>query len=247
MTTADTERRRQRPRHPGRPVRHGCRQVDPGKVERDGLDVQPGPRLRRRVPRLPRLPVRRRTAASSPPTARARSSNRTASRPTPATSTSPSIGVAELAGSQTVTRTVTSVADKTVKWKVKVDAPAGYDVTVTPNQLTLHPGESATYEVTITNDGSGPIGEWRFGSLDVEGRRLRGPQPDRRQGVADRRPPVDQRHRHRRVDELRRAVRLHRPVHRRRRTASSPAPDDGDISQDPDQTYPRATTALVST
>ncbi len=80
-----------------------------------------------------------------------------------------SIGIAELAGSQTVVRTVTSVADKKVKWKVKVDAPAGYDVTVTPNEITLLPGEWATYEVTITNNGGGAAGAWSFGSLQWKG------------------------------------------------------------------------------
>ncbi len=80
-----------------------------------------------------------------------------------------SIGIAELSGSQTITRTVTSVADKSVKWKVKVDEPDGYDVEVTPNKITLAPGESATYTVTITNDGSGTVGEWRFGSLEWKG------------------------------------------------------------------------------
>jgi subtilisin family serine protease len=77
----------------------------------------------------------------------------------------PSIGVSELAGTQTVTRTVTSVASGAETFKAKVVAPAGYDVTVTPNSITLNPGDSATFEVTITNDGSGPIDEWRFGSL----------------------------------------------------------------------------------
>lgn len=80
-----------------------------------------------------------------------------------------SIGIAELSGSQTVTRTVTSVADRNVNWKVRVDEPDGYDVVVTPNRITLAPGESATYTVTVTNDGSGPIGEWRFGSLEWKG------------------------------------------------------------------------------
>ncbi len=77
----------------------------------------------------------------------------------------PSIGVAEVAGSQTVIRTVTSVASGPVTFNALVKAPAGYNVTVTPNQLTLNPGDSATFEVTFTNDGSGPVGEWRFGSL----------------------------------------------------------------------------------
>ncbi|MEA3501855.1 MAG: S8 family serine peptidase, partial [Actinomycetota bacterium] len=77
-----------------------------------------------------------------------------------------SIGVGELPGSQTVTRTVTSVA-KERGWRtytVNVDAPAGYEVTVVPSSFKLKTGQSATYEVTITNV-SAPIGEWRHGSL----------------------------------------------------------------------------------
>ena len=78
----------------------------------------------------------------------------------------PSIGVAELAGSQTVIRTVTSVA-KERGWRtytVSVDEPPGFEVTVSPSRFRLKQGDSATYEVTITNE-SAPIGEWRFGSL----------------------------------------------------------------------------------
>ncbi len=78
----------------------------------------------------------------------------------------PSIGIANVPGSQTVARTVTSVA-KEKGWRdytVSVDAPPGYDVTVSPSSFSLKSGQSATYEVTITNV-SAPIGEWRFGSL----------------------------------------------------------------------------------
>jgi subtilisin family serine protease len=77
----------------------------------------------------------------------------------------PSIGVSEVAGTQTVVRTVTSVASGPATFKAKVVAPAGYSVTVTPSSLTLNPGESATFEVIITNKGKAPVGEWRFGSL----------------------------------------------------------------------------------
>ena len=79
----------------------------------------------------------------------------------------PSIGVGELAGSQIVTRTVTSVAREN-GWRtynVSVDAPTGYDVTVSPSQIRLKKGQSATYEVSIVNNGGGPVGEWRQGSL----------------------------------------------------------------------------------
>jgi subtilisin family serine protease len=78
----------------------------------------------------------------------------------------PSIGIAELAGTQTVTRTVTSVARES-GWRdyaVSVDAPPGYDVTVSPSSFSLKRGETATYEVTFKNV-SAPVGEWRFGSL----------------------------------------------------------------------------------
>ncbi len=75
-----------------------------------------------------------------------------------------SIGVAELAGTQTITRTVTSVANGTRTYNVKVKAPKGYVVTVSPSSFKLKLDETATYTVTITNQ-SAPIGEWRFGSL----------------------------------------------------------------------------------
>jgi subtilisin family serine protease len=78
----------------------------------------------------------------------------------------PSIGISDLPGSRTVVRTVTSVA-KEQGWReytVAVDAPDGYSVSVTPSTIRLRPGQSATYEVTITN-ASAPVGQWRFGSL----------------------------------------------------------------------------------
>lgn len=79
----------------------------------------------------------------------------------------PSIGVAQLAGTHTVTRKVTSVAKEgsRVTYRPKIVAPAGFDVTVSPASITLRRGEAATYKVTITNKGSAPIGQWKFGSL----------------------------------------------------------------------------------
>jgi subtilisin family serine protease len=78
----------------------------------------------------------------------------------------PSIGIHELPGRQTVTRTVTSVAMEQGwrRYEAHVDAPLGYEVTVSPSEFKLKRGQTATYEVTITNVGA-PIGEWRFGSL----------------------------------------------------------------------------------
>ena len=78
----------------------------------------------------------------------------------------PSIGVAELSGSQTVYRTVTDVT-KEKGWReyiVSVDPPPGCVVTVSPSTFQLKEGDSSTYAVTITNVDA-PVGEWRFGSL----------------------------------------------------------------------------------
>jgi hypothetical protein len=82
-----------------------------------------------------------------------------------------SIGIADLAGSQTVVRTVTAVfdSDRRLGFRPIVDAPPGFDVTVSPARLRLRSGESATYEVTFTNTGGAPIGEWAFGSLTWRG------------------------------------------------------------------------------
>ncbi len=78
----------------------------------------------------------------------------------------PSIGIANIPGSQTIQRTVTSVAQEN-GWRtydVSVDAPEGFTVTVEPSTLRLKSGDTATYYVTVTNV-SAPVGEWRHGSL----------------------------------------------------------------------------------
>ena len=80
----------------------------------------------------------------------------------------PSIAVAELPGSQTVTRTVTSVASTTVTFVPTVVAPAGFTATVSPSSLTIAPGKSASYKVVLTNV-SAPLGEWSTGSLTWSG------------------------------------------------------------------------------
>ena len=76
-----------------------------------------------------------------------------------------SIGVGDLAGTQTVTRTVTSVSRSTLTWQAEVDAPEGFTVDVSPSVITLARGASASYEVTITATDSVAIDEWAFGSL----------------------------------------------------------------------------------
>jgi subtilisin family serine protease len=78
-----------------------------------------------------------------------------------------SIAVGTLAGSQTVTRTVTNVANNqgNKSFTVSVDAPPGIDVSVNPSTIKLKPGQSATYEVTLTANDDAVVEEWAFGSL----------------------------------------------------------------------------------
>ncbi|MFP5335119.1 MAG: S8 family peptidase [Actinomycetes bacterium] len=65
-----------------------------------------------------------------------------------------SIAIGSLAGTQTVTRTVTNVAPKgkggLATYTAKVTGLSGVDVTVTPSTLQLRPGQSATFTVTFT-------------------------------------------------------------------------------------------------
>lgn len=75
-----------------------------------------------------------------------------------------SIGIGELAGTQTVSRTVTNVGGAGT-YNVSVDAPPGVSVEVSPETLTLGADASASYEVTFTTESDAAIGEWTFGSL----------------------------------------------------------------------------------
>jgi subtilisin family serine protease len=79
----------------------------------------------------------------------------------------PSIGIADLVGSQTITRTVTSVANNNGNktFTVSVDAPVGIDVSVSPSSIKLKNGESANYQVTFTVTDAAILDEWAFGSL----------------------------------------------------------------------------------
>lgn len=75
-----------------------------------------------------------------------------------------SIGIAQLAGIQTIVRTVTNVGPAST-YNVTVDAPAGIDVAVSPSTLALANGESATYYVTFTTLSGATLDAWTFGSL----------------------------------------------------------------------------------
>jgi len=75
-----------------------------------------------------------------------------------------SITVGELAGVQTVRRTVRNVGSAGT-YTVSVQAPAGIGVQVTPSSLSLGANQSATYAVTFTSLSSAVLNGYAFGSL----------------------------------------------------------------------------------
>ncbi|RLQ21725.1 hypothetical protein DWB85_10565 [Seongchinamella sediminis] len=79
----------------------------------------------------------------------------------------PSIAIGALAGSQTVQRTVTNVGPAG-EYEVSVTAPAGIAVDVFPSELELAQGESASYEVTFTNEGA-ELQTWLEGDITWSG------------------------------------------------------------------------------
>jgi hypothetical protein len=76
----------------------------------------------------------------------------------------PSIGLARLANRQTVSRRVTNVSEESQTFVAAVSAPPGINVLVAPTNLSLGPGQTATFDVTFVYE-SGPLDLWRFGSL----------------------------------------------------------------------------------
>ncbi len=76
----------------------------------------------------------------------------------------PSIAMSRLASSQTVTRRVTNVSDEAGTYVAEASPPPGMTVAVVPGNLSLAPGESATFDVTVAYE-SGPLDLWRFGSM----------------------------------------------------------------------------------
>ncbi|HEV3478444.1 MAG TPA: S8 family peptidase [Gaiellaceae bacterium] len=80
----------------------------------------------------------------------------------------PSLAVGDLAGTQTLTRRVTNVGGSTATYTATVVAPAGYTVS-TPAPLTLAPGETKAFSITVTRTDApfnAPANSgFRFGSL----------------------------------------------------------------------------------
>ena len=76
----------------------------------------------------------------------------------------PAISIGRLANQRTVTRRVTNVSDEAASYTASVEAPSGIGVTIEPAVLTVQPGESAEFDVTVSVQ-SGPLDLWRFGSI----------------------------------------------------------------------------------
>lgn len=79
----------------------------------------------------------------------------------------PSIAIGALVDTQTVTRTVTSVASTAQTYSVSVAAPDGVAVKVSPATFTVEPGKSVTLKITITRT-TAPLGGYAFGALTLQ-------------------------------------------------------------------------------
>ncbi|MBI5275401.1 MAG: S8 family serine peptidase [Burkholderiales bacterium] len=66
----------------------------------------------------------------------------------------PSISVANVAGTQTVTRTVRNVSGAASTYTPTVSGISGFNVSVSPSSLRVKPGASAKFSVTFTRNGA---------------------------------------------------------------------------------------------
>lgn len=89
----------------------------------------------------------------------------------------PSIAVGALAGSQEITRTVTNVSSVTSTYFPIIEAPEGLKVSIDKKSLTIRPGDSATFTLTVSRTDAA-FNEYTFGSLtwqDLYGHSVRSP------------------------------------------------------------------------
>ncbi|EXG79087.1 S8 family serine peptidase [Cryptosporangium arvum] len=75
-----------------------------------------------------------------------------------------SVVLGSLAGVRTVRRTVTNVGSGTARYVARVDEPPGVDVAVSPAELTLEPGATASFTVTV-HRVSAPYDQLAAGSI----------------------------------------------------------------------------------
>jgi subtilisin family serine protease len=76
----------------------------------------------------------------------------------------PSIAIGDLAGSQTVTRTVTNVGSSRATYAATISGLAGITATVSPSTLTIAPGKSKSFRVTFTRT-TAPVSVYAGGQL----------------------------------------------------------------------------------
>ena len=77
----------------------------------------------------------------------------------------PSMAADEILTNQTFIRTVTNIADQSLVLVPTIEAPTGYEVSICPEEITVKPGESATFELTVQVIDDRRREKWSFGSL----------------------------------------------------------------------------------
>lgn len=81
----------------------------------------------------------------------------------------PSIAIGSLAGTQTVTRTVTNVSGRPMTYTARVQQPTGVKVAVSPSKITVPAGKSRSFTVTLTRTAA-PFDRYAFGALTWQGK-----------------------------------------------------------------------------
>jgi subtilisin family serine protease len=76
----------------------------------------------------------------------------------------PSAAVSQLAGSQVIHRSVYNVTNKTATYKASVEGLTGFTVEVTPAQITVAPGASASFSVKFTRT-TATLNAYTFGAV----------------------------------------------------------------------------------
>jgi hypothetical protein len=82
----------------------------------------------------------------------------------PSNLNTPNIAIGQLAGSQTVTRTVTDVSPGNRKYRVAIESPPGVSVSVVPSVVKFDGDHRASYKVTFKRT-TAAFGQYSFGAL----------------------------------------------------------------------------------
>lgn len=98
----------------------------------------------------------------------------------------PSIAIGDLAGTQTITRTVKNVSGKNAVYRARVQQPTGVSVAVSPSVLDIPAGQSRTFTVTFKRTAA-QFDQYAFGALtwqSADGKQVRSPLAIRPVAVA---------------------------------------------------------------